>query len=313
MYKFAIIGAAGYIAPRHMRAIADTNNSLSVAFDINDSVGIIDSFAPNCSFFTVFELFLEHSYGLAKNPDTKLDYVSVCSPNYLHHAHIGAGLRLGANVICEKPLVPHSKMLDDLSDIEAETGCRTFNILQLRHHQTILELKSKVKLAPKNTKFDIDLTYITSRGNWYAESWKGNPQKAFGVVTNIGIHFFDMLHFVFGRMQVSETHLLEEQRAAGFLEFEGARVRWFLSIDEADLPTSVKGHKSTFRSINISGKELEFSDGFTDLHTVSYQNILDGRGYGIEDARPCVEMVEKIRESGVIKTDRNHPFTRRNV
>jgi len=225
MKNFALIGAAGYIAPRHMRAIKDLGHNLAVAYDVNDSVGIIDSISPHSEFFTEFERFLEHAHQLKRNPDTALDYVAVCSPNYLHHAHIAAGLRLGCDVICEKPLVPTPELLDELALVERETGRRVFNILQLRHHDAIQQLKAKVAAAPADTKFDVELTYITSRGRWYAESWKGDPRKAFGVATNIGVHFFDMLHFIFGKLQRNVVHHVGEARAAGYLEYERARVR----------------------------------------------------------------------------------------
>jgi UDP-N-acetyl-2-amino-2-deoxyglucuronate dehydrogenase len=295
MKNFALIGAAGYIAPRHMRAIKDLGHNLAVAYDINDSVGIIDSISPQSEFFTDFERFLEHAHQLKRSPDTALDYVAVCSPNYLHHAHIAAGLRLGCDVICEKPLVPTPELLDELGLVERETGRRVLNILQLRHHEAIQHLKTKVEAAPVDTKFDVELTYITSRGRWYAESWKGDPRKAFGVATNIGVHFFDMLHFIFGKLQRNVVHHAGEARAAGFLEYERARVRWFLSIDANDLPEEVRGKKTTFRNIEISGEKLEFSEGFTELHTTSYREILAGRGYGLSDARHCIETVNVIR------------------
>ena len=295
MKNFALIGAAGYIAPRHMRAIKDTGNHLAVAYDINDSVGIIDSISPQSEFFTEFERFQEHAQRLRRNPATALDYVAVCSPNYLHHPHITAGLRLGADVICEKPLVPTPELLDELALVERETGKRVFNILQLRHHEAILKLRDKVATAPTDTKFDVELTYITSRGKWYMESWKGDPRKSFGVATNIGVHFYDMLHFIFGKLQRNVVHYSAESKAAGYLEYERARVRWFLSIDANDLPDDVKGKKPTYRSIDISGEQLEFSEGFTDLHTTSYREILAGRGYGLADARHCIETVNVIR------------------
>ncbi|WP_082138038.1 MULTISPECIES: Gfo/Idh/MocA family oxidoreductase [Delftia] len=312
MKNFALIGAAGYIAPRHMRAIKDTGNNLSVAYDINDSVGIIDSISPQSDFFTEFERFLEHAHRLKRDPASALDYVSVCSPNHLHHAHIAAGLRLGCDVICEKPLVPTPAVLDELARIEAETGRRVFNILQLRHHDAILRLREKVANAPKDTKFDVELTYITSRGKWYQESWKGDPRKSFGVATNIGVHFFDMLHFIFGNLQENRIHLSEQTKAAGYLEYERARVRWFLSIDSNDLPAEVQGKRTTFRNIDISGEKLEFSEGFTDLHTISYQEIVEGRGYGIEDARHCIEAVNFIRDASIVSDSdgRMHPFVR---
>lgn len=309
MKNFALIGAAGYIAPRHMRAIADTGHRLAVAYDVNDSVGIIDSLAPQAEFFTEFERFQEHAQVCRRDPAEALHYVAVCSPNHLHHAHIAAGLRLGADVICEKPLVPTSALLDELARVEGETGRRVFNILQLRHHDAILKLRDKVAAAPADTKFDVELTYITSRGKWYAESWKGDPRKSFGVATNIGVHFFDMLHFVFGRLQANVVHWNGEAKAAGYLEYERARVRWFLSIDANDLPASVKGRKTTFRNIDISGEQLEFSEGFTDLHTVSYREILAGRGYGLADARHCIETVDVIRSARAQAASADaHPF-----
>lgn len=311
MKNFALIGAAGYIAPRHMRAIRDTNNRLSVAYDINDSVGIIDSISPDSEFFTDFERFYEYAQTLRRKPDTKLDYVSICSPNHLHHPHIAAGLRLGCDVICEKPLVPTPELMDELELVERETGRRVFNILQLRHHQAILDLRQKVLAAPADTKFDVDLTYITSRGKWYAESWKGDPRKSFGVATNIGVHFFDMLGFIFGKLQENVVHYMSETKAAGYLEYDRARVIWFLSIDANDLPADVQGKKTTFRSISISGEQLEFSEGFTDLHTVSYSEVLAGRGYGLSDARHCVETVNQIRALPVVKSGEMHPFAAR--
>ncbi|MBQ4849221.1 Gfo/Idh/MocA family protein [Pseudoalteromonas sp. MMG012] len=295
MKNFALIGAAGYIAPRHMKAIKETGNLLSVGYDINDSVGIIDSISPQSEFFTQFERFYDHAYKLKRNEHTKLDYVSVCSPNYLHHSHITAGLRLGCDVICEKPLVPTIAELEDLILVEQETGKKVFNILQLRHHQAILDLKSKVESANSDDKHEVELTYITSRGNWYMESWKGDPRKSFGVATNIGVHFFDMLHFIFGKLQRNDLHFMNNDKAAGYLEYENARVKWFLSIDANDLPESVQGKQPTYRSITCDGEELEFSKGFTDLHTISYQEILAGRGYGLEDARHCIETVNAIR------------------
>lgn len=313
MKRFALIGAAGYIAPRHMRAIKDTGNTLVSAYDINDSVGIIDSISPDSEFFTEFERFYDHAWGLKREAGGALDYVAVCSPNYLHQSHITAGLRLGSDVICEKPLVPSPADLDELARVEAETGKRVFNILQLRHHQAILNLKDKVATEVDVHKYDVELTYITSRGKWYMESWKGDPRKSFGVATNIGVHFYDMLHFIFGKLQRNVVHFTSEFKAAGYLEYEKARVRWFLSIDANDLPDSVKGKKPTYRSITVNGDEMEFSEGFTDLHTTSYQEILAGRGYGIEDARHCVETVNTIRSSAIVtaQNEEGHPFLAR--
>ena len=310
MKNFALIGAAGYIAPRHMRAIKDTGNRLSIAYDINDSVGIIDSISPDSEFFTEFERFQEHAQQLKRNTATALDYVSICSPNYLHHAHISAGLRLGCDVICEKPLVPTPQLIDELARVEKETGRRVYNILQLRHHAAILKLREKVAAAPADTKFDVELTYIASRGNWYMESWKGDNRKSFGVATNIGVHFYDMLHFIFGKLQRNILHHTGTQKSAGYLEYERARVRWFLSIDANDLPAEVQGKKTTSRNIDISGEQLEFSEGFTDLHTTSYGEILAGRGYGLADARPCIETVNVIRTAQVVNGELGevHPF-----
>ena len=310
MKNFALIGAAGYIAPRHMRAIKDLGHNLSVAYDINDSVGVIDSISPQSEFFTEFERFLEYANRLKRNPATALNYVAICSPNYLHHAHIAAGLRLGCDVICEKPLVPTPELVEELGRIENETGKRVYNILQLRHHDAILKLKEKVANSPQTEKFDVELTYITSRGKWYMESWKGDDRKSFGVATNIGVHFYDMLHFIFGKLQRNDVHYAGTQKAAGYLEYERARVRWFLSIDANDLPAEVQGKKATYRTIDISGEQLEFSEGFTDLHTISYSEILAGRGYGLADARHCIETVNVIRTAQVVQGELGevHPF-----
>lgn len=311
MKNFALIGAAGYIAPRHMQAIRDTGNRLVSAYDVNDSVGVIDSIAPQSEFFTTFEQFYDHAWRLKRTPADALDYVSICSPNYLHHPHITAGLRLGCDVICEKPLVPDIALLDDLARVEREAGKCVFNILQLRHHKAILDLKDSVGAGVNDKKYDVDLTYITSRGKWYMQSWKGDPRKSFGIATNIGVHFFDMLHFVFGRLQRSAVHLAEESKAAGYLEYQNARVRWFLSIDANDLPKEVQGKKTTYRSITINTRELEFSDGFTDLHTDSYAAILAGRGYGLDDARPCIETVSTIRAASAMPPGGDgHPYLR---
>ena len=313
MKNFALVGAAGYIAPRHMRAIKDTGNHLSIAYDINDSVGVIDSISPESEFFTEFERFYDFAYRLKRNPATELNYFAICSPNYLHHAHMTAGLRLGCDVICEKPLVPTPDLLDDLQRVERETGRKVFNILQLRHHDSIVKLRKKVAAAPVDKKFDVELTYITSRGRWYMESWKGDDRKSFGVATNIGVHFYDMLHFVFGKLQKNVVHYGDAEKAAGYLEYERARVRWFLSIDANDLPDAVKGKKTTYRNIDISGEQLEFSDGFTDLHTTSYSEILAGRGFGLDDARHSVETVNYIRSATPVlgQGGEVHPFVAR--
>jgi len=313
MKNFGLIGAAGYIAPRHMHAIKDLGHQLSIAYDINDSVGIIDSISPASEFYTEFERFYEAAHQRNRLQSSKLDYISICSPNYLHHSHIAAGLRLGCDVICEKPLVPTPDLIDELARLEKETGKKVFNILQLRHHDAILKLREKVLSSPSDKKFDVELTYITSRGNWYMESWKGDPRKSFGVATNIGVHFYDMLHFIFGKLQRNVLHYVDQSKAAGYLEYERARVRWFLSIDANDLPESVKGKKSTYRNIDISGEQLEFSEGFTDLHTISYREILAGNGYGLEDARQCIETVDVIRSATPVRDSGGeaHPFVAR--
>jgi UDP-N-acetyl-2-amino-2-deoxyglucuronate dehydrogenase len=312
MKNFALIGVAGYIAPRHLRAIKDTGHRLAAAYDINDSVGIMDSYAPEAEFFTEFERFSDHVYGLKPDPVKALNFISVCSPNHLHHPHINAGLRFGCDVICEKPLVPTLDLLEDLQRSEVETGRRVFNILQLRHHSAILAVQKQVAQSQTPTKFDVELTYVTSRGKWYAQSWKGDPRKSFGIATNIGVHFFDMLHFIFGKLQQSSVHLSSDTQAAGFLEYEHARVRWFLSIDSNDIPDDIKGKKPAYRSITIDGEALEFSDGFTDLHTVSYREILEGRGYDLDDVRPCIETVTSIRQAQPIKPGSDaHPFLKR--
>ncbi len=294
--KFALIGAAGYIAPRHMRAIKDTGNELIAALDPFDSVGIIDTYFPNADFFTEPERFDRHLDKLRRNKVNKVDYVSICSPNYLHDAHIRLALRNDAHAICEKPLVLNPWNLDGLEEIERETGRKINTILQLRLHPSIIKLKKKIDTMPDNKKHSIELTYITSRGKWYYYSWKGNMAKAGGVYTNIGIHFFDMLTWIFGGLKESKVHLKEEHKAAGFLSLEKADVKWFLSLDRSDLPeTAVKNGQPTYRSIKIDNEEIEFSGGFTDLHTESYKNILRNNGFGIADARNSIEIVHQIR------------------
>lgn len=299
--NFGIIGAAGYIAPRHMRAIKDLGHRLVVGYDTNDSVGIIDSISPDAHFFTEFERFIDFCHEAAHRPEDKIDYIVVCSPNYLHRVHIAAGLRLGCDVISEKPLVPYSDDLGYLAQLENETGQKVWNILQLRHHDAILKMRNKIKQAPEGHKFKVDLTYITSRGRWYMESWKGDGRKSFGIETNIGIHFYDMLHFLFGKLATSERHYVDDYRAGGYLEYERAEVKWFLSINRDDIALVADTDKPTFRSITVDGEEIEFSEGFTDLHTVSYDHILKGEGFGLEDARHCIETVEELRGLSVDK------------
>lgn len=296
MKNFALIGAAGYIAPRHMRAIKETGNNLVCALDPYDGIGIMDSYFPDANFFTEPERFDRHLDKLRRRGDKKIDYVSICSPNYLHDAHIRMALRNDAHAICEKPLVLNPWNLDGLQEIESETGRKIYTILQLRLHPVIQELKKQIESAPQDKVWDVDLTYITSRGKWYFISWKGNVQKSGGVATNIGIHFFDMLGWIFGNCTGTELLVDSPEKAKGRLFFERARVNWFLSVDEKDLPAeAVVSGKRTFRKIDIEGQELEFSEGFADLHTESYRNILSGRGFGIEDARKSIEIVSKLR------------------
>lgn len=308
--KFALIGAAGYIAPRHMRAIKDTGNNLVAAYDKFDSVGIIDSYFPNASFFTEFELFDRHCSKL-KNTENKLDFVSICTPNYLHDAHMRYGMRLNADVICEKPLVLNPWNLDALKLVEQETGHRVYTILQLRLHKSIRDLKKRIENGPKDKIYDVDLTYITGRGYWYYTSWKGNINKSGGVATNIGIHFYDMLQWVFGPVKCNIVHISSHDRVAGYLELEQARVRYFLSINPDTLPeNAVNGEKRTYRTIKIDNEEFEFSEGFTELHTESYREILSGGGFGIEDARESINIVYDIRNATPIGLKGDyHPLT----
>ena len=298
MKNFGLIGAAGYIAPRHMKAISDTGNTLLAAFDKNDSVGIIDSYFPNADFFVEFERFDRHIEKLKYEKDLYLDYVSICSPNYLHDAHIRFALRSGADSICEKPLVLNPWNVDKLKFVEEKTGRKIYNVLQLRVHPSIIALREKVLNASGDHKFEVDLTYLTSRGHWYFTSWKGDKSKSGGIATNIGVHFYDMLSWIFGKVQQNIVHIHEPDRAAGYLEFENARVRWFLSVNSRYLPEEVKAKgQTTFRSITIDEEELEFSGGFTDLHTMVYRDILEGKGYGLEDARTAIEIVHHIRNA----------------
>jgi UDP-N-acetyl-2-amino-2-deoxyglucuronate dehydrogenase len=308
--NFALIGAAGYIAPRHMKAIKETGNNLVAALDPFDSVGIIDSFFPNADFFIETERFDRHMDKLRRSGNDKIDYVSICSPNYLHDAHIRLALRNSAHAICEKPLLLNPWNLQGLEDIERETGKKVYNILQLRHHPSIIQLKEKFDALPDDVIHDIELTYITSRGKWYFYSWKGDVKKSGGVVTNIGIHFFDMLSWIFGKVESSTVHVAEENKAAGLLRLKKANVKWFLSLDSRDLPKkAVKEGKPTYRSITIDEEEIEFSGGFTDLHTISYQDILEGKGYGISDSSNSIEIAHMIRnQQAVGKKGDYHPF-----
>lgn len=307
MKNFALIGAAGYIAPRHLNAIKDTKNKLVAAYDIFDSVGIMDSYFPDCSFFTQFELFDRH---LSKSKN--VDYITVCTPNYLHDAHIRYALRLSADVICEKPLVLNPWNIDALEMAEKESGRKINNILQLRLHNSIINLKKKVENGPSGKIYYVDLTYITSRGNWYYTSWKGDIHKSGGIATNIGVHFYDMLSWIFGKVSKNIVHISTHDRVAGYLEFEKARVRYFLSINSDTLPQHVKeSGKRTYRSLIMEGEEIEFSDGFTELHTQSYKEILAGNGFGLNEVRDCVEIVHDIRHSTPIGLIGDyHPFAK---
>ncbi|WP_282071709.1 Gfo/Idh/MocA family oxidoreductase [Polaribacter atrinae] len=310
MKNFALIGAAGYIAPRHLKAIKETNNQLIAALDKFDSVGVMDSFFPKADFFVEFERFDRHIEKL-KRGGTHLDYVSICTPNYLHDSHIRMALRRGADAICEKPLVLNPWNVDALKDIEKESGQKINTILQLRLHPSIIALKNKVALENKAGKYDVDLTYITSRGKWYDISWKGDESKSGGIATNIGVHFYDMLSWIFGEIQENIVHLREKDKSAGYLEFKNARVRWFLSINEEDLPQEIKEKgQRTFRSITIDDQELEFSAGFTDLHTKSYEQILKGNGFGLKESEESIKIVHNIRNTAISTLGEKHLFVK---
>ena len=307
--NFGLIGAAGYVAPRHMKAIQDTGNKLLAALDPNDSVGVIDSYFPNADFFTEFERFDRHVDKLRRE-HKGLDYLSVCSPNYFHDAHIRFGLRQEADVICEKPIVMNPWNVEALEKMEKESGRHIYNILQLRLHPSVIKLKEKIERQASDKKTDIDLTYITSRGNWYYSSWKGQSAKSGGIATNIGVHFYDMLQWIFGDVQENKVHIHSHDRAAGYLEFEKARVRWFLSINADTLPEEVKAQgQRTFRSLVIGEDEFEFSGGFTELHTRSYEGILSGKGFRISEAKPAIKIVHDIRNQTPLGLQGDyHPF-----
>jgi UDP-N-acetyl-2-amino-2-deoxyglucuronate dehydrogenase len=309
MKNFAIIGAAGYIAPRHLKAIKDTGNDLVAALDKFDSVGVIDSYFPDSNFFTEFERF-DRFIDKTKRAGTSLDYVSVCTPNYLHDSHIRFGLRHNADVICEKPLVLNPWNIDSLIEMEKEYNARVWNIFQLRLHPAIVALREKVANAPKDKIFEFDLTYITSRGNWYYTSWKGDAMKSGGIATNIGVHFYDMLSWIFGEVKSNKVNIHTHDRAAGLLEFDRAKVRWFLSINVDTIPPALRAQgKRTYRSMNIDGEEIEFSDGFTDLHTRSYEEVLNGNGFGLAEAYPSINIVHDIRHATPVGlTGDYHPF-----
>lgn len=294
--NFAITGVAGYIAPRHLKAILDTGNTVVAATDPHDAVGLLDRFSFDVRFFTEYERFDRHLEKLRRGPEEhRAHYVSICSPNYLHDAHIRQALRVGAHAICEKPLVINPWNLDALEELERETGCRVWTILQLRVHPELIALRERLRAGGQQRR-QVRLTYITARGAWYNVSWKGSEERSGGVVTNIGIHFFDLIIWLFGGVERSVVHLRDAQRAAGVLTLQHADVQWYLSTVATDLPFTPKpGVKTTFRSITVNGEEVEFSEGFTDLHTRVYEEILAGRGFGIAEARPSVELTAQIR------------------
>src|SRR4051812_39880425 len=298
-FNFALVGAAGFIAPAHLKAIADSGNTLVAALDPHDSVGVIDRYFPEASFFTEverFDRFLEKRRRLSEAD--RVHYISICSPNYLHDAHIRLALRVGAHAICEKPMVINPWNLDALQELERETGGRVHTVLQLRLHPDLIALRARLQQEPAAKRHDVCLTYVTARGRWYDVSWKGSDERSGGIVTNIGIHFFDLLLWLFGPASSCEVHMRDQRRVAGYLELERATVRWFLSADSADLPFAPEpGARTTFRSITVDGHEVEFSEGFTDLHTRVYEEVLAGRGFGIDDGRPAIELSHRIRET----------------
>ena len=311
MLNFALIGAAGYIAPRHMAAIKATGNRILAAYDPNDSVGIIDSYFPEANFFTEFERF-DRFVDKSRREAKGINFFSICSPNYLHDSHIRFALRSGADAICEKPLVLNPWNIDALVDYVKETGQKVNTILQLRLHPSIIALKKMVEKSLLKEKFDIDLTYITSRGKWYLQSWKGDESKSGGIATNIGIHFFDMLTHVFGELQRSYLHYYEPNKSSGYLKFKQADVKWFLSIDVDDLPKNTNLDSNTYRSITINNTELDFSSlsGFKDLHLTSYEEILANKGFGLEDVTPSIEILDRINNKDIddFNADQAHPF-----
>jgi UDP-N-acetyl-2-amino-2-deoxyglucuronate dehydrogenase len=310
--NFALTGVAGYIAPRHLKAIADTGNTLVAAVDPHDAVGVLDRYSFDVRFFTEFERFDRHLEKLRRGTESqRVHYMSICSPNYLHDAHIRLALRVGAHVICEKPLVISPWNLDALQELEAETGCRVNTVLQLRVHPDLIALREQLR-SQSRTDHDVCLTYITARGRWYDVSWKGSDQRSGGLITNIGVHFFDLLQWLFGSVQESEVHLRESRRAAGYFRLERARVRWLLSAEFGDVPedTRAKG-RSTYRSITVDGREVEFSEGFTDLHTRIYEETLAGRGFGIDDSRPAIELTHRLRQAPIVQGQFCHPLLAR--
>lgn len=300
--NFAVTGVSGFVAPRHLKAIRETDNRLVAAVDPHDAVGVLDQYSFDVRFFTEIERFDRHLEKLRRGPEeNRVHYVSICSPNYLHDAHIRLALRVGAHAICEKPIVINPWNLDALRELEAETGCRVSTVLQLRLHPALLALKQELDGGTRGTQHDVCLTYVTARGPWYDVSWKGSSERSGGVATNIGIHLFDLLLWLFGNVVDSEVHLSEARRMGGFLELERAKVRWFLSVDRRDLPFPVQpGSRTMFRSITVDGREVEFTEGFADLHTRVYEETLSGRGFGIDVARPSIELLHRIRTAPVM-------------
>lgn len=312
-FNFAMTGVAGYIAPRHLKAIKETGNVLVSAVDPHDSVGVLDQYFPEARFFTEFERFDRHLEKLRRGQEnSRVHYLTVCSPNYLHDAHCRLALRVGADVICEKPLVINPWNTTPLQELESESGKRIYTVLQLRVHPKLIELKKALHRQSGARPFEVSLTYVTGRGRWYQVSWKGMPEKSGGISTNIGIHFFDLLIWLFGGVESSRVYRSDPACMSGFLALERARVKWFLSVDCGDLPEDARrAGRTTYRSITIDGRDVEFTDGFADLHTRVYEEIFAGRGFGIDDARPSIDLVHRIRTSEISQPDGDiHPFLR---
>ena len=311
MKNFALTGTAGYIAPRHLKAIQETDSQLVAALDKHDSVGILDSYFPDCAFFTEYERFDRHLEKLRReNEGKEIHYLSICSPNYLHDAHIRTALRVGADALCEKPLVLNPWNVEALQELEADTGQRIWTILQLRVHPALIALREKIQQERRQDKYELQLTYLTSRGQWYLRSWKGDEEKSGGLATNIGVHFFDMLTWLFGKVERNEVHISTPTTCAGYLELEKARVPWFLSIDINHIPAEVKVKgQRTYRCVTLDGEEIEFSGGFTDLHTLVYQQTLTGQGFGLEEAKTAIQIVHDIRhQKATGKVCNSHPL-----
>ena len=312
MKNFAVTGVGGFVAPRHLKAIRDTGNRLVAASDPHDSVGVLDRYSFDVRFFTEIERFDRHLEKLRRGPEAdRVHYVSICSPNYLHDAHIRLALRVGAHAMCEKPIVINPWNLDALEELEHESGHTVNTVLQLRLHPSLIALKQRLAAEPSARQREVCLTYITARGAWYGTSWKGSEERSGGLVINIGIHLFDLMIWLFGPVVGCRLHQREPERMAGFIELERARVQWLLSTRMTDLPFAPEpGVKTTFRSITVDGREIEFSEGFNDLHTRVYQEMLEGRGFRIADARPSIELTHRLRHADVSKADAasRHPL-----